>query len=144
MEIKTKYITPDDYLDYFGEDLMSILPDGDNPSNKAYAFLMRIENRMATFLNAEFYRNVDNEYPEFTDYQKEHYKYALLEQALYVVRNGDISADSGYTFEEGERASNDTILKKIISQNARQELLLCGLWCRKVRGNRSRWWGIWR
>lgn len=56
---------------------------------------------MATFIDAEFFRKVDEEYPNFTDYQKQHYQLALLEQAIYVFKNGDISVDSGYDYDEG-------------------------------------------
>lgn len=142
MEIKTKYITPDDFKDYFGIDLDLELKSSANPSDTADAFIIRIEDRVATFLDAEFYRKVDQEFPEFTDYQKEHYMKALLEQAIYVFKNGDISVDSGYDYDFGERASNDTLLKKSIAPNCKQHLLLCGLWCRKVKPNRTRgFWG---
>lgn len=145
MEVKTKYITPDDFKTYFGIDLDLEFKDLGNPSNSAKAFLMRIEDRMATFLDAEFYRRIDEEYPKFTDYQKYHYWRALLEQAIYVFKNGEISVDSGYDYEQGEKASNDTIVNKMIAPNAKQELLLCGLWCSKIKGSRYRgiWGGLW-
>lgn len=137
MEIKTKYITPDDFKDYFGIDLDLELKSLGNPSNTAEAFIMRIEKRVASFIDAEFYRRVDEEYPNFTDYQKEHYSQALLEQAMYVFKNGDISVDSGYSMDTGEVASNDTIIKKIIAPNCKQELILCGLWSRQIRNRRG-------
>lgn len=141
MEIKTKYITPDDFTQYFGIDLDLELKSSANPSDTAEAFLLRIENRIATYLDAQFYRQVDEEYPEFTDYQKEHYSLALLEQAIYVFKNGDISQDSGYDYERGEITSNNVLTEKTIAPNCKRELLLCGLWCRKVKGRRTR--GIW-
>lgn len=140
MDIVTKYITPDEFKTYFGIDLEAELKGGANPSDSATAFLKRIEDRLATFINANFYRNVDLEYPEFTDYQKEHYARALLEQAIYVFRNGDISVDSGYDYEHGETASTTTLLFKSIAPNCKQELLLCGLWCRKIKGARANSW----
>ena len=141
MEIKTKYITPDDFRDYFGIDLELELKTSSNPSDVANAFIMRIEDRVATFLDAEFYRQVDREYPEFNDYQKEHYWKALLEQAIYVFKNGDISVDSGYDYEHGEIVSNNTLKAKTIAPNCKQHLLLCGLWCRKVKPSLRR--GFW-
>ena len=132
MDIVTKYITTDDFRDYFGIDLDLELKNSANPSDTADAFIMRLEERMATFLDAQFFRQVDKEYPQFTNYQKRHYQLALLEQAKYVFKNGDISEDSGYNYETGETASNDMITKKTIAPNARQHLLLCGLWCRKI------------
>lgn len=143
-ELKTKYITADDFKQYFGIDLNYELKEDDNPSNTVNAFLTRIETRMETFLDANFYRKIDQEYPTFTDYQKKHYKLALLEQAYYVLTQGDISVDSGYNFEEGIKASRDELHKIKISDNCKEELLLCGLWCRKinsrVRSILNGWW----
>ncbi len=135
--LKSKYITTDDFKMYFGIDLESELKSDDNPSNTANAFLYRIENRIASFLDARFYRNVDCEYPTFTDYQKKHYKLALLEQTYYVLTQGDISVDSGYSIQDGLKASRKDLRTIKISDNAQEELLLCGLWCRKIK-NRSR------
>jgi hypothetical protein len=145
MEIKTKYITPDDFKDYFGIDLELELKNSGNPSNSAVAFIKRIEVRMAAFLDARFYRNIDAEYPKFTDYQKEQYSLALLEQAFYIFKNGDISTDSGYDYDTGEKASNDTIIKKIVAPNSVNHLVNCGLWTTKIKGSRNRglWGGLW-
>ena len=134
IELKTKYITADDFKEYFGVDLKSELEDDDNPSNKVNSFLLRIENRMSAFINANFFRLVDKEYPKFTDFQKYHYKLALLEQAYYVFQNGDISSDSGYDMEKGEIISNRNLESKIISLNSKNELILCGIWSSKIRG----------
>lgn len=143
-QLKSKYITADDFKMYFGIDLEAELKDDDNPSNKVNAFLLRIETRIETFLDANFYRNVDFEYPNFSDYQKKHYKLALLEQAYYVLTQGDISTDSGFSFDEGIKVSREDIHKIKISDNTKEELILCGLWCRKIK-NRARsgldgWW----
>ena len=141
MEIKTKYITPDDFKDYFGIDLDLELKSSANPSDTAEAFIMRWENRLATFLDSQFYRQVDKEYPQFTDYQKEHYALALLEQCKYVFKNGEIAEDSWLEYEKGEIIGNETIINKMIGTLCKQNLLLCGLWCRKVKPNKGR--GFW-
>lgn len=133
----TKYVTKDEFLAYSGINLDMRLKDDDNPSDKANSFLYRIERRMDTFLNANFYRNIDLEYPQFTDYQKEHYKQALMEQAIYILRNGDISTDSGYDPEGGFVAGADRLKHATIAPNAKEELMLCGLWCRKIRTRRG-------
>lgn len=143
-DLKSKYITADDFKDYFGIDLNLELKNDDNPSNTVNAFLLRVETRMEAFLDANFYRKIEEEYPLFSDYQKKHYKLALLEQAYYVLTQGDISVDSGYNFEEGVKASRNTLHTIKISDNAREQLLLCGLWCRKInsraRGGLDGWW----
>ena len=137
MELKTKYITADDFKMYFGIDLEAELKTNDNPSDEVNAFLLRIENRLSAFINATFYKNVDIDYKNFTDYQKEHYKLALLEQANYVLTQGDISVDSGYDVESGIKASREELVKISISPNTMNELILCGLWNRKIK-NRGR------
>ena len=59
MDIRTKYITPDDFKTYFGIDLDIELKDSANPSDTALAFLKRIEDRISTFLDSQFYLQVD-------------------------------------------------------------------------------------
>ncbi len=144
MEFKTKYINADDFKQFFGIDLEAELKTNDNPSDEVNAFLRRIEVRIATFIDCNFYRNVDFEYPKLTDYQKEHYKYALLEQAYYVLTQGDISSDSGYEMNEGVKATRGQLHQLKISDNTREHLILCGFWNRKVknraRGGLDGWW----
>lgn len=132
MEFQSKYVTPDEFKEYSGIDLAANLKDDDNPSNKVNSLLYRVEARMEAFLNANFYRNVEQEYPKFTDYQKLHYKLALMEQLLYMLKSGDLSTDSGYDPDDGVKASPETIRKLVIAPNAKDQLMLCGLWCRKV------------
>lgn len=134
MAIQTRYITKDEFKEYSGIDLEAQLKSDGNPSNTANAFLARIELRMEAFLNANFFRSVSVEFQKFSDFQKEHYKYALMEQAIYVLRNGDISTDSGYEQEKG-KVAEPLYLKGIsIAPNAQDQLAMCGLWCRKISG----------
>lgn len=132
MTLQSKYITPDDFLTYFGIDLGSQLKGNANPSDKANAFLKRIEDRMEAYLNANFFKLVTDEYPRFSDFQKEHYKLALLEQAIYVFRNGDISVDSGYEPDEGIKISRHAINEITLAPNTINHLRLTGLWTRHI------------
>lgn len=133
MSLNTKYASLDEFKQYTGIDLTLRLKSDDNPSATAESFLARVTSRLETFIDANFYRNVEQEFPSFTDYQKKHFKLAIIEQCLYVFKNGDISTDSGYDPEEGEKTKLTVITEKSIAPNARQELLLCGLWCRKIK-----------
>lgn len=129
MQLLTKYISLDEFNQYFPEiDLVEELKSKEN----ALAFLKRIEDRMSSFINASFNRNIDMLYPVFTDYQKEHYKLALLEQALYVFRNSDISTDSGYDPDKGEVSTIGKLQSRVIAPNCKRELILCGLWNRNI------------
>ena len=76
--------------------------------------------------------------PHFTDYQKYHYKHALLEQAIYIYKNGDISVDSGYDPDKGEVARPE---RYAIAPNCKAELRLCGIWNRNIP-NMSPFWSI--
>jgi len=134
--LHSKYITQEDFLAYAGINLSSDLKDSDNESDKVDAFLYRIEKRLETFLDAQFHQNLNSLYPEFSDYQKEHYKFALLEQALYVYKNGDISVDSGYDQEQGNVADLETLNAKRISLNAIDHLKVCGLWNTHIEARR--------
>lgn len=129
MALKTKYITLDEFNQYFPEiDLVEEL----GSKEKALGFLKRIEVRMEAFLNANVFKLVTDYWPVFTDYQKEHYKYALLEQAIYVFRNGDISVDSGYDLDEGVKITPKDKKAIVLAPNAVDHLVLCGLWSRHI------------
>ena len=131
--LQTKYITGDDFLLYTGIDLAAQLKGNANPSDKVNAFLKRIEVRMEAYLNANFFKRVSDEWPAFTEWQKEHYKYALLEQALYVFKNGDISVDSGYDPDEGIKLDPTARKKITLAPNAIDHLTLIGLWSRHIK-----------
>lgn len=138
MTLQTRYVTLDEFTEYFPEvDLVAEIGEA-----SANALLIRTENRLSAFINAKFYRNIDIEYPNFTDYQKQHYKYALLEQIFYTYKNGDNSVDSGYDPEKGVVISSKEMQQKLISPNAIDELILCGVWCRKI-GVRNDIWSRW-
>ena len=66
---------------------------------------------------------------------------ALLEQAIYIFKNSDISVDSGYDPEQGVKISRRTIEELSLAPNAKNYLRLCGLWSRHI-DNRS-WFGEW-
>lgn len=132
MTFQTRYITADEFRDYTGIDLEAELKDTSNPSNKVNAFLLRIENRMEAFLNAHFFKRVTDEYPNFTDFQKKHYKLALIEQAYYVFKNGDIASDSGYDPDRGIIASKHARTEITLAPSTIDHLKLTGLWSGKI------------
>lgn len=127
MAIQTKYVTLDEFKQYSGIDLQQRLGDG------ALPFLTRIETRTAAFLNARLFQNIDEYYPTFSDFQKSCYKTALIEQAMYVLRNGDISLDSGYDQEGMKMLSNAEMNTKIMCENAKEQLMICGIWTHKMK-----------
>lgn len=126
--ILTRYITADEFREYTGVDLQAELRDTSNPSDKVNAFLRRIEDRMEVFLNAHFFKRVTDEWPYWSDEQKGWYKKALIEQAYYVFKNGDISSDSGYDPDKGIVASKHALTELVIAPNAQNYLRMTGLW----------------
>jgi len=134
MELQTRYITADEFLQYTGINLREELNDTSNGSDKVNAFLKRTEDRMEAFLNAKFFKNVSDLYPEFSEFQKKHYKLALLEQAYYVFKNGDISSDSGYNQETLEIANQKKLRALAVAPNAIDHLRLTGLWSGFIGG----------
>ena len=134
MELQTRYITADEFLQYTGFNLREELNDTSNGSDKVNAFLKRTEDRMEAFLNAKFFKNVSDLYPEFSEFQKIHYKLALLEQAYYVFKNGDISSDSGYNQETLEIANQRKLRALAVAPNAIDHLRLTRLWSGFIGG----------
>ena len=125
MILQTKYITLDEFDEYFPE--VGPIRVAMGGEQNALAWLKRIEDRMETFINSNFNRNIEEEYPVFTQNMKEHYKKALLEQAIYIFRNSDISVDSGYDPDKGEVMNLDRLKKIALAPNALNHLRMCGL-----------------
>lgn len=127
LKITTKYITADDYKRYFGVDLGKTLKGDDNESDKASRFLMRVENDVELWLNYNYKQSIHDIYDDLNDFQKEKYQLALLEQAKYMFKNGDIGGDSGYDQDSGVIASRSEIKEIMISTRTEMYLKLAGL-----------------
>ena len=131
----TKYITADEYKQYFGEDLNIVLPNDDLPSGKAERFISRVEDDVALFLETKCFKRIDYLYKELSDYQKECYKKALLNQTNYKLRNGDIANDSGYDPTTGVIAHRNNLIDLELSQKTIDYLTLAGLYNRSIVGH---------
>lgn len=130
--LKTKYITADEYKQYFGDDLNVILPNDDMPNGKAERFIARVEDDVALFLETKCFKRIDEKYWELSDYQKECYKKALLNQVYYKVNNGDIGNDSGYDPSTGVIAHRNNIVDIVLSPKTTDYLRLAGLYNRII------------
>lgn len=119
--IQTKYVSLDEFKTFSGIDLEDALGDG------ASAFVNRTEVRMNTFVNCFGGQNVDVTFPNLSDYQKQEYKYALIEQMIYVLRNGEIGVQSGYDQANLKTENSFILMAKSIAPYARQHLINCGL-----------------
>ena len=126
MNMEPRFISSDDFYNYWGIDLIEKLKNNGNPSNKANIFLRRIENNLMAWIDANTFRNLS--WYDLSDFQLENFKYALLEQAMYVYRNTDISLDSGYDPEKGIIVSKNELEAITICSPALIFLKLAGLY----------------
>lgn len=133
LRMEPKFVTPDDFENYWGINLNAELK-GDNYSNKADKFLLRIENRLMNWLNANTFRICD--WDNLTDFQLENLQLAILEQAMYVYKNSDLALDSGYDPDSGIIADYEKINSIAICQPAIDYLKTAGLFNLRVRNKR--------
>ena len=136
----TKYITPSDYLNYFGEDLELVLPDDDmGDSHKAERFIKQVEDDVAFFLAEKCFKRIDTEFPAMTEYQQKLYKMALLNQVKYKSKNGDTGNDSGYEPMQGKIADAEYLDGISISKKCLRCLKLAGLYNRNIIASGGGW-----
>ena len=135
MRTEPRFVSSDDFRNYWGVDLNAELRDNDNVSNKANIFLMIVEDRVMSWIDANTFRNVPWE--KLSAFQLEEFQKAILTQAMYMFRNSDISLDSGYDPEKGIIASKEDLDKITISQSAINFLKTAGL-CNYNISNRRR------
>lgn len=126
--IKSKYLSADEFYEMSGIDLNAVLKDDFNPSTKADRFIIDRENELETFVLANYHKSVKKFWEcKTNDFQKEHFKRAIMYQCKYVLINGDIANDSGFDFDEGVKAKQVDLYTKSISRQAIDELRICGL-----------------
>lgn len=135
MRTEPRFVSSDDFRNYWGVDLNAELRDNDNVSNKANIFLMIVEDRVMSWIDANTFRNVPWE--KLSAFQLEEFQKAILTQAMYMFRNSDISLDSGYDPEKGIIASKEDLDKITISQSVINFLKTAGL-CNYNISNRRR------
>lgn len=136
MIMEPKFITPDDFENYWGINLIEKLKDNSNSSNKANIFLKRVENRVISWIDANTFRQTT--WDKLTDYQLEHFQNALIEQAMYIYRNSDLALDSGYDTEKGFVGGAEKLKTIEICEPCLRELKLAGLYNLTVT-NRNRY-----
>lgn len=107
IDMQPQFVSTDDFLNYWGIDLKEKLNKGANYSNFADMFLRRIEDRLMTWIDKNTFRIYawdvykDENENDIMAKQKDYWKKAILEQAMYVFKNSDIGQDSGYDPEKG-------------------------------------------
>lgn len=79
-------------------------------------------------------------YEELVGKQLDAFKEAIILQAMYVYKNGDIGMDSGYDAERGIVAKRGELVELSLCQDAIDTLSNAGLW-NLVMKNRPRKFG---
>lgn len=132
-----KFVTADDFYQYWGIDLNSRLRDGDdtNDSSKADIFLGRLEKRVMSWIDKNSFRVVP--WNNLSEFQLDMFKCALLEQAMYMWRNGDIDMDSGYDQSSGLVIDPNTKASLVMCEPAINFLITSGIMNQKIT-NRKR------
>jgi hypothetical protein len=120
-KLEPKFITVDDYNNYWGENLRDMLRAyGANDSYEAERFLARVEIKLINWINNRTFRRI--RYCDLNQRQLHLFQLALIEQAKYMFKNGDIGLDSGYNPETLQIADSQT-LETLRVSNTTVELL---------------------
>lgn len=131
MNTSSMFAKPSDFLNRFGIDLNAELRDTGTEvdSGKADRFLARAEDVLFTECRANL------GFPTFVKWEdvlgnretKDLVQKAVLEQAFYMFRNGDLTSDSGYDPQRGSIASKDDIRRREVSDYALDIMKSTGL-----------------
>lgn len=144
METHAKFVSPQDFKNYWGIDLGAELKDNGTEvdSNKADMFLMRIEDRLLAWLDSNTFRTY--RWDEVCGPDRDSLQKAIIVQAMYVFRNGDISTDSGYDPQRGKIINKADLQAIEICDEAIDILKSSGLYSRAmVNRRRYRKIGMW-
>ena len=130
------YVTPDDFKNYTGQDLRTLLQTQDNDSNYPYAFLSLVQDFLINWCDENGFRRI-----RFDDLQGEKataFKKAICLQTLYTIKNGalGLGLDSGYDAERGIIADRDALARLEVPQVVVTLLHKSGLFNLKLKPRR--------
>lgn len=138
MLCKARFVTPDDFLNYSGIDLRSNMRSSGTPndSSEADRFLFRMETDFLSHVEEISFWNYDWDTIVYHPDNLYWLKIALLKQALYVYRGGDLSTDNGYDPQRGPIDNLDDINTRIFSSVALEIMHSHSLFSRSVKNMR--------
>ena len=136
MRTEPRFVKEDDYNNYTGKNLQNILDPESEMQNACNLFLLRIENILMTKIDNMSFRT--RSWDNLTALQKEKLQMAIIEQAEYILRNGDLFTDSGYDLEKGEVISAEKLRQIEICSISLEYLQSCGLINKNIK-NRVRY-----
>lgn len=139
MRTEPRFVKPSDYFNYIGTDLKTELALKDNESNMDSLFLMQVEDALLARIDAVTFRVTY--WGQLNDNQLEHLQKAIILQAQYLIRYGDMFSDTGYDADKGFIAPTEKIQNAAVCPAAKDQLLGCGLWNHVIK-NRRRYLNI--
>jgi hypothetical protein len=128
-----KFVTVDDFKNYWGIDLRERLRSDDNTSNQAERFLARVEDRLMNWIDNNTFRRLKYDELKFKPRLYENWQKAILTQAMYMYKNGDLGIDSGYDAEKGIVTARSDLVELEVSQATIDYLSNAGLFNLNVR-----------
>lgn len=128
------FVNTNDFLEYSGIDLNMELK-GD--SGAADRFIRRAEDMFLTWCDA----NMGSKYCTWEEVMRHpqdayYVRKAILEQVLYMYRNGDLFSDSGYDPQRGSMIGKDDLRRRSVSDTAVDIMKSCGLFSHVLRNRR--------
>lgn len=138
MQNGPRFVTIDEFDNYWAMNLRNMLRGGANESNSADRFLARVERRLMSFIDNNTFRRY--KYEELKGHQLSAFKEAIIVQAMYVYKNGDLGMESGFDTEKGFVAKRNELVEITLCQDAIDILSNAGLW-NMVMKNRPRKFG---
>ena len=128
------FATPGDFKMYWGIDLATKLKNG-NEGNRANMFMVMIEDRIMSFVDATTFRNFAWQDIKNRPWQLELMQKAILHQAMYVFENSDIAMDSGYDPDRGIVATRNDLKGIAICEPCLDFLKQAGIFTRVMKNS---------
>lgn len=125
---KPEYISADDFLAYWGVDLRVTMK---NDMGSVDSFLYRREQEIKTCIDSQTFRHY--KWRELSPFQLAALKEAMLIQAMYIFRNGEIALDSGYDPDRGIVIQQTDLSNLVICEQAKQKLVNGSLWSKQIK-----------
>lgn len=150
INMQPQFVSSDDFFNYWGINLKAKLDKGSNTSNFTDMFLRRVEDRLMAWIDKTTFRLYEWDYYK-DDYkitqewkkdiileERDYWKKAILEQAMYIFKNSDIGQDSGYDPEKGIVATPEELQSIEVCRPCINFLAKAGLY-NHVMKNRPRY-----